>query len=432
MGISAFGQSSSLSLASATAVQGGSVSLALSLNASSASVPAASQWTVQYAPGDITATTIYAGPALTAAGKTLSCASSSGSLTCLTSGLNTNTIANGVVALVNVTLAAQTSAPSVALGLAGTLGALATGEGTSVSGTGGTIAVQGWTSGTQPTAPTNLSTVANVTQVALVWNTSSTPNAGVTRYLVERCQGAGCTTFAQIGTAAGTTYNDSGLSPSTSYSYRVRADAAGSLSPYSNVASATTAADTQPPTAPASVTAATADTSRINLSWTASTDNVGVTRYLVERCQGAGCTTFAQIGTAAGTTYNDNGLSPSTSYSYRVRATDAAGNLSSYSNVTSATTTIAAAAPVITSGTTASGMVGRAFSYQITATNAPTSYEATALPAGLTVNSGTGLISGTPTAAGTWTVTLSATNNAGTGNATLTLTIARQSSPAAP
>jgi hypothetical protein len=80
--------------------------------------------------------------------------------------------------------------------------------------------------------------------------------------------------------------------------------------------------------------------------------------------------------------------------------------------------------PVITSATTASGMVGSAFSYQITATNTPTSYGATGLPAGLSVNSITGLISGTPTAAGTSTVTLSATNSSGTGNATLTLTIA--------
>ena len=81
------------------------------------------------------------------------------------------------------------------------------------------------------------------------------------------------------------------------------------------------------------------------------------------------------------------------------------------------------APPVITSATTASGTVGSAFSYQITATNAPASYGATGLPGGLTVNSGTGLISGTPTTAGTSTVTLSATNSRGTGTASLTLTI---------
>jgi len=65
--------------------------------------------------------------------------------------------------------------------------------------------------------------------------------------------------------------------------------------------------------------------------------------------------------------------------------------------------------PVITSATTTSGTVGTAFSYQITATGAPTSYAATGLPAGLSVNTGTGLISGTPTAAGTSAVSLSAT-----------------------
>jgi hypothetical protein len=78
--------------------------------------------------------------------------------------------------------------------------------------------------------------------------------------------------------------------------------------------------------------------SQINLSWTVSTDNVGVTSYRVERCQSAACSNFAQIATPTGTTYNDNGLGSSTTYSYRVRATDAAGNLSGYSNTSSATT----------------------------------------------------------------------------------------------
>ena len=80
-------------------------------------------------------------------------------------------------------------------------------------------------------------------------------------------------------------------------------------------------------------------------------------------------------------------------------------------------------APVITSATAASGTVASSFSYQITATNAPASYGATGLPVGLTVNAGTGLISGTPTTSGTSTVTLSATNSSGTGTALLTLTI---------
>jgi beta-glucanase (GH16 family) len=74
-------------------------------------------------------------------------------------------------------------------------------------------------------------------------------------------------------------------------------------------------------------------------------------------------------------------------------------------------------------GGAASGTVGSAFTYQITATNSPASYNATGLPTGLTINPSSGQISGTPTVAGTSTVTLSATNSNGTGTATLTLGI---------
>ncbi len=80
--------------------------------------------------------------------------------------------------------------------------------------------------------------------------------------------------------------------------------------------------------------------------------------------------------------------------------------------------------PAITSALSASGTVGSPFSYQIIATNAPTSYAASGLPAGLAINTSTGLISGTPTvAAAAAAVTISATNGAGTTPATLTLTI---------
>jgi len=133
------------------------------------------------------------------------------------------------------------------------------------------------------------------------------------------------------------------LAQSTSYSYRVRAtDAAGNLSDYSNTASTTTLTDTSRPTAPSSLTATVISSSQITLNWTASMDNVGVTGYMVERCQGSGCSTFAQVGTSTSATYPDAGLAPSTSYSYRVRATDAAGNLSDYSNTASATTSASA------------------------------------------------------------------------------------------
>ena len=151
-----------------------------------------------------------------------------------------------------------------------------------------------------PTTPASAAaTAASTTQINVAW-TASTDNVGVTSYLIERCQGAGCSTFAQVATAAGTSYSDAALTASTSYSYRVRSkDAAGNLSGYSNIAGAATPAptDTQAPTTPASLAATASSNSQINLSWTASTDNVGVTGYRVERCQGAGCSNFTALST---------------------------------------------------------------------------------------------------------------------------------------
>ena len=85
--------------------------------------------------------------------------------------------------------------------------------------------------------------------------------------------------------------------------------------------------------------------------------------------------------------------------------------------------------PTITSAGTASGNVATAFTYQIVATRNPTSYSAPGLPAGLSLNTATGLISGSPTVAGTFDINLGATNGFGTGNKTLTLTIAPQPPP---
>ncbi|HTB51713.1 MAG TPA: putative Ig domain-containing protein, partial [Ferruginibacter sp.] len=77
--------------------------------------------------------------------------------------------------------------------------------------------------------------------------------------------------------------------------------------------------------------------------------------------------------------------------------------------------------PIITSSNHATEIIGSLFSYTITATNSPTSYNATGLPAWLTVNSTTGVISGTPSSTGVFDVVISATNSAGSGLDTLTL-----------
>ena len=139
-------------------------------------------------------------------------------------------------------------------------------------------------------------------------------------------------------------------------------------------------------------------------------------------------TTFGATGLPAGLAVNSStGLISGTptsaaagTWTVNISATNGSGT----GNAT-LVLTIAGALPAITSPTSGGGTVGTPFSYQIAATNSPTSHGAASLPAGLSVNTSTGLISGTPTsaAAGTWPVTLSATNTNGTGNAPLTLTI---------
>jgi chitodextrinase len=117
------------------------------------------------------------------------------------------------------------------------------------------------------------------------------------------------------------------------------------------------ASDTQAPTIPANLSATAVSSSQINLTWTASTDNVGVTGYRIYR----GGT---QINTSATNSYSDTGLSPSTNYSYTVAAYDAAGNVSAQSTSASATTQAGGSGPVgwwkfdETSGTTASDSSG--------------------------------------------------------------------------
>jgi fibronectin type 3 domain-containing protein len=128
------------------------------------------------------------------------------------------------------------------------------------------------------------------------------------------------------------------------------------------------APDTTPPTDPTNLSAAAVGTSQINLTWTASTDTVGVSGYRVERCPGAGCSDFSQVATPTGASYPDSGLTAGTTYQYRVRATDAAGNVSGYSNVAVATTQSAdTTPPTVTSTTPTSGATGVGVGTTVTA-----------------------------------------------------------------
>jgi chitodextrinase len=201
---------------------------------------------------------------------------------------------------------------------------------------------------TAPSTPTGLTaTAASSSQINLSW-TAATDNVGVTGYNVFR-RGMQIATLGAV-----TTYQNTGLTVSTLYSYTVQAfDAAGNVSAPSSSASATTqapAADTTAPSTPAGLTATAASSSQINLSWTAATDNVGVTGYNVYR----GGIQIATLG--AVTTFQNTGLAASTTYSYTVRALDAAGNLSAPSSSAGATTQAPAAdttAPSTPTGLTA-------------------------------------------------------------------------------
>lgn len=180
---------------------------------------------------------------------------------------------------------------------------------------------------TSPSAPTNL-TASGTTDAAtnLSW-TASTDNVAVTGYNIYN----GATL---ITTVTGTTYTVTGLSPSTAYTFTVKAkDAASNLSDASNEAIVTTlATDTTPPSAPTALTASGTTATSTNLSWTASTDNVAVTGYNVYN----GATL---VNTVTGTSYNVTGLSPSTAYTFTVKAKDAKDNLSAASNAVNITTT---------------------------------------------------------------------------------------------
>src|SRR6266480_2241121 len=129
---------------------------------------------------------------------------------------------------------------------------------------------------TPPTTPVGLvATAAGGAVVNLTWS-ASTDNVAVTAYVVKR-------NGVQIGTPTTPGYSDTGLAPATTYSYTVAAqDAAGNISPDPASVSATTD-DTIAPTAPTGLVATAAGGSVVNLAWSASTDNVAVTGYIVRR-----------------------------------------------------------------------------------------------------------------------------------------------------
>nr|WP_282452673.1 S8 family serine peptidase [Lysobacter sp. CAU 1642] len=122
------------------------------------------------------------------------------------------------------------------------------------------------------------------------------------------------------------------------------------------------APDTTPPSTVASLSASSAGTSAVSLSWSAATDTggSGLAGYKIERCSGASCSNFAQIATTTSTSYSNTGLTAATTYRYRVRAYDGAGNNGNYSGIAQATTDSAGGGggSVLSNGVPVNGLSG--------------------------------------------------------------------------
>jgi fibronectin type 3 domain-containing protein len=193
-----------------------------------------------------------------------------------------------------------------------------------------------------PSTPSGLTATVTGDSVALGWS-ASTDDAGVTGYSVFRGTTSGFTPDPATNRIAHdlTTlaYTDSGR-PAGTYYYKVQAvDAAGNLSNPSAEAQATIAgADTGPPSTPTNLTASVSGAT-VTVSWSAATDDIGVTGYSVYRGTIPGFTADSTSRIAqdvTGLTYGDSGRAAGTYY-YKVRAQDAAGNLSPSSAAVPAT-----------------------------------------------------------------------------------------------
>lgn len=180
---------------------------------------------------------------------------------------------------------------------------------------------------TPPNVPASLTaTAASSTQINLAWSDSSNE----TSYTLERSTDG--TNFSVRATLNGgvTSFADTGLSPATQYWYRVRAVNGAGTSSYSNTATATTLAP--PPAAPSNLTLALATSTSIRLTWV--DNSTTETGFKIERSTNGNSWTQIATVLAGVTTYTHTGLRSKTTYYYRVRAYNAAGN-SGYSNTAS-------------------------------------------------------------------------------------------------
>lgn len=190
-------------------------------------------------------------------------------------------------------------------------------------------------------------TALNARRIELEWG-KSTDNIGVDHY--EIYQDGGPTPIASVPDGGATTfrYSITGLNPSTTYIYEVKAvDATGNKSTSNATATATTPASTDPlaPGAVNTLTAQAVSTTRVKLSWDAATDNVGVTEYQVLQTGSSIPITVVKDNGASTFSYYVQGLNPLTSYTFEIVAVDKEGNVSTGNNQVTVSTLAADSAP---------------------------------------------------------------------------------------
>jgi chitodextrinase len=197
---------------------------------------------------------------------------------------------------------------------------------------------------TPPNPPTGLTATALAfDRIRLNWTTSLDVGGGpVSYYKVYRGGN-------HVASPTGPPFDDWPLAASTTYSYRVSAvDASGNESSQTAPANATTlpGADLVAPSVPTNLQGSAVSGTQVNLTWGASTDTggSGLAGYEVFRDSGS-----TPIGSPGAANYSDFSVSPATTYLYKVRAYDGAGNRSGFSNQISVTTpdTVPPSAPGI-------------------------------------------------------------------------------------
>jgi len=182
-----------------------------------------------------------------------------------------------------------------------------------------------------PTAPTNvMATPTAATKVSLTWSPSS-GGMPIANYRVYR--GTSASNLPQVATRNGTSFTDTGLTPSTTYYYAVRAlDTGQNQSPLSNTVAVTTPAM---PSAPVNVVASAPNAKQVSVTWSPGASALTITRYNVFR--GTSPTGLTQVATRTGNSYTDASVTPGTTYYYAIQEVDSGGDVSPKSAIANAT-----------------------------------------------------------------------------------------------